>query len=92
MRVPDDLLSDLAAHKIQGRGRSNKKNKFNAAVAAAAQASSRVSSPDSMRHQRPGGEFPTHVSRVSSNLTCIIQSTWPDVQTWSVSLLSLVPV
>ncbi|XP_024935608.1 acetylcholine receptor subunit alpha-L1 isoform X2 [Cephus cinctus] len=56
MRVPDDLLNDLAAHKIQGRGRSSsKKNKFNAAVAAAAQSSSIVSSPDSARHQGLGG-------------------------------------
>ncbi|KAL0110248.1 hypothetical protein PUN28_013718 [Cardiocondyla obscurior] len=51
MRVPDDLLNDLAAHKIHGRGKSGKKSKFNAAIAAAAQ-SSIVSSPDSARHQR----------------------------------------
>ncbi|CAK9811584.1 Acetylcholine receptor subunit alpha-like 2 [Anthophora quadrimaculata] len=55
MRVPDDLLNDLAAHKIHGRGRSGKKSKFNAAVAAAVQSSSIVSSPDSARHQRIGG-------------------------------------
>ncbi|CAD1474575.1 unnamed protein product, partial [Heterotrigona itama] len=55
MRVPDDLLNDLAAHKIHGRGRSGKKSKFNAAVAAAMQSSSIVSSPDSARHQRIGG-------------------------------------
>ncbi|XP_066584899.1 acetylcholine receptor subunit alpha-L1 isoform X2 [Prorops nasuta] len=56
MRVPDDLLSDLAAHKIHGRGRSTKKSKFNAAISAAAQQSSSViSSPDSARHQRLGG-------------------------------------
>ncbi|XP_034184540.1 nicotinic acetylcholine receptor alpha2 isoform X1 [Osmia lignaria lignaria] len=54
MRVPDDLLNDLAAHKIHGRGRSSKKSKFNAAVAAAVQSSSIVSSPDSVRHQRVG--------------------------------------
>jgi len=54
MRVPDDLLNDLAAHKIHGRGRSGKKSKFNAAIAAAAQ-SSIVSSPDSARHQRIDG-------------------------------------
>ncbi|XP_012284824.1 acetylcholine receptor subunit alpha-L1 [Orussus abietinus] len=58
MRVPDDLLNDLAAHKIQGRrsGRSGgKKDKFNAAVAAAAQSASMVSSPDSIRRQRIEG-------------------------------------
>ncbi|XP_016904099.1 acetylcholine receptor subunit alpha-L1 isoform X2 [Apis cerana] len=55
MRVPDDLLNDLAAHKMHGRGRSGKKSKFNAAVAAAVQSSSIVSSPDSARHQRIGG-------------------------------------
>ncbi|KAL0110251.1 hypothetical protein PUN28_013718 [Cardiocondyla obscurior] len=54
MRVPDDLLNDLAAHKIHGRGKSGKKSKFNAAIAAAAQ-SSIVSSPDSARHQRIDG-------------------------------------
>lgn len=58
MRVPDDLLNDLAAHKMHGRGRSGKKSKFNAAVAAAVQSSSIVSSPDSARHQRIGGECP----------------------------------
>ncbi|XP_029662910.1 acetylcholine receptor subunit alpha-L1 isoform X2 [Formica exsecta] len=55
MRVPDDILSDLAAHKIHGRGRSGKKSKFNAAIAAAAQSSSIISSPDSARHQRIDG-------------------------------------
>jgi len=54
--VPDDLLNDLAAHKIHGRGKSGKKSKFNAAIAAAAaQSSSIVSSPDSARHQRIDG-------------------------------------
>ncbi|KAI4486666.1 hypothetical protein M0804_006036 [Polistes exclamans] len=55
MRVPDDLLNDLAAHKLHGRGKSGKKSKFNAAVAAAVQTSSIVSSPDSARHQHIGG-------------------------------------
>lgn len=55
MRVPDDLLNNLAAHKIHGRGKSGKKSKFNAAIAAAAQSSSIVSSPDSARHQRIDG-------------------------------------
>ncbi|KYQ53402.1 Acetylcholine receptor subunit alpha-like 2 [Trachymyrmex zeteki] len=54
MRVPDDLLNDLAVHKMHGREKSKKKSKFNAAVAAAAQ-SSIISSPDSARHQRIDG-------------------------------------
>ncbi|XP_076763345.1 nicotinic acetylcholine receptor alpha2 isoform X1 [Xylocopa sonorina] len=57
MRVPDDLLNDLAAHKIHGRGRSGKKSKFNAAVAAAVQSSPIISSPDSARHQRIDGIY-----------------------------------
>ena len=53
MRVPDDLLNDLAAHKIHGRGRTgSKKSKFDAAVTAAAQSPSVVSSPDSVRRHR----------------------------------------
>ncbi|XP_046748941.1 acetylcholine receptor subunit alpha-L1 [Diprion similis] len=72
MRVPDDLLNDLAAHKIQGRGRSSKKNKFNAAVAAAAQASSRVSSPDSMRHQRPGGCNGLHTTTAHNRFSGLV--------------------
>ncbi|XP_076621695.1 nicotinic acetylcholine receptor alpha2 isoform X3 [Colletes latitarsis] len=58
MRVPDDLLNDLAAHKIHGRGKSGKKNKFNAAVTAAMQSFPIVSSPDSARHQRIGDRYP----------------------------------
>jgi len=54
MRVPDDLLNDLAVHKMHGREKSKKKSKFNAAVAAAVQ-SSIISSPDSARHQRIDG-------------------------------------
>lgn len=51
MRVPEDLLHNLAQHKIHGRGRSKyKKDKFNEAIAAAVQSSSILSSPDSVRH------------------------------------------
>lgn len=57
MRVPDDLLNDLAAHKIHGRGRTgSKKSKFDAAVSAAMQSPSVISSPDSARRQRIGGK------------------------------------
>ncbi|XP_014471868.1 PREDICTED: acetylcholine receptor subunit alpha-L1 isoform X2 [Dinoponera quadriceps] len=55
MRVPDDLLNDLAARKIHGRGKSGKRDKFSDAIAAAARSSSIVSSPDSARHQRIDG-------------------------------------
>lgn len=55
MRVPKDLLKDLAADKISGRN-SKKTSKFNAALAAAqAQSNSNASSPDSIRHHMPGG-------------------------------------
>lgn len=58
MRVPDDMLADLAAHKIYGRGQKNgKKSKFNDAVSAAVQAASVISSPESIRNQRIGGNF-----------------------------------
>nr|AFJ04794.1 nicotinic acetylcholine receptor alpha2 subunit [Periplaneta americana] len=60
MKVPEQLLADLAANK--SRLRAAKKSKLNAAAAAAAAAaassSSVASSPDSLRHhhhQRPGG-------------------------------------
>lgn len=53
MRVPKDLLRDLAAQKIAGR--SMKKNKFKDALAAAEQTNSNASSPDSLRHHLPGG-------------------------------------
>ncbi|XP_020288860.1 acetylcholine receptor subunit alpha-like 2 [Pseudomyrmex gracilis] len=52
MRVPEDLLIDLAAHKISTR-KSQKKSKFDAAIAAAS--SSILSSPDSARHQQIDG-------------------------------------
>ncbi|XP_043287870.1 acetylcholine receptor subunit alpha-like 2 [Venturia canescens] len=58
MRVPDDLLNDLAAHKIHGRGggrTGSKKSKFDAAISAAVQSQSLVSSPESDRRQRIDG-------------------------------------
>ncbi|XP_011304082.1 acetylcholine receptor subunit alpha-L1 [Fopius arisanus] len=53
MRVPDDLLNDLAAHKIYGRGKPGKKTKFEDAISAAMRSPSVMSSPESVRH-RPG--------------------------------------
>ena len=55
MRVPDDLLNDLAAHKIYGRRSGSKKDKFKDAISAAVQSSSIVSSPDSVRNPRLRG-------------------------------------
>lgn len=53
MRVPKDLLRDLAAEKIAGR--NAKKNKFQDALAAAEHMNSNSSSPDSFRHVLPDG-------------------------------------
>ena len=56
MKVPEQLLSDLAANK--NRLRASKKSKLGAAATVAASSSSVASSPDSLRHhhlQRPGG-------------------------------------
>ncbi|XP_033207948.1 acetylcholine receptor subunit alpha-like 2 isoform X1 [Belonocnema kinseyi] len=55
MRVPKDLLKDLAAHKIFGRRSGSKKDKFKDAVSAAVQSASIVSSPDSIRYPRIRG-------------------------------------
>jgi nicotinic acetylcholine receptor len=68
MKVPEQLLVDMAANK--SRLRAAKKSKLNAASAAAAAAvaassSSVASSPDSLRHhplQRPGGCNGIHTS------------------------------
>lgn len=57
MRVPDDLLNDLAAHKIYGRRSGSKKDKFKDAVSAAVQSSSIISSPESARHAGIGGNY-----------------------------------
>lgn len=53
MRVPKDLLRDLAAKKIAGR--NAKKNKFQDALASVEQTNSNASSPDSFRHHLPDG-------------------------------------
>jgi nicotinic acetylcholine receptor len=67
MRVPEDLLDDLAAHKIYGRNKGTQRqgdraqptktpSKFSAAVAAAVQqSSSLLSSPESVRGQGCNG-------------------------------------
>ncbi|XP_033610438.1 acetylcholine receptor subunit alpha-L1 isoform X2 [Cryptotermes secundus] len=65
MKVPEQLLVDMAANK--NRLRAAKKSKLNAAAAAAVAASSSsvASSPDSLRHhplQRPGGCNGIHTS------------------------------
>lgn len=71
MRVPADLLDDLAAHKIHGRGKqTSKKSKFNAAITAAVQSSSLVSSPESGRHQRIGGKVTNSLFTTASPSTC----------------------
>lgn len=65
MRVPDQLLADLAANKRLLR--DAKRSKLNAALAAAT--SSAASSPDSLRHfpQRPGGCNGLHSSSGATN-------------------------
>ena len=91
MRVPDDLLNDLAAHKIHGRGRSGKKSKFNAAVAAAMQSSSIVSSPDSARHQRIGGKYRKAFilsTSLTPHFTCILLSFNQTQSVYSIKLFS----
>jgi nicotinic acetylcholine receptor len=64
MKVPEQLLADLAANK--NRLRAAKKSKLNLAAAAAVMPSSSLaSSPDSLRHhplQRPGGCNGLHAS------------------------------
>lgn len=67
MRVPKDLLRDLAAQKIAGR--SMKKNKFKDALAAAeGQTHSNASSPDSLRHHMPGGCNGLHSTTATNRL------------------------
>ncbi|XP_063223415.1 acetylcholine receptor subunit alpha-L1 [Bacillus rossius redtenbacheri] len=67
MKVPEQLLQDMAANKKFLRSKKNKMNAAAAAaaaVAAAAASSSVASSPDSLRHvhQRPGGCNGLHAS------------------------------
>lgn len=73
MRVPKDLLKDLAADKIPGR--NAKKNKFNDALAAAqAQSNSNASSPDSMRHHMPGGCNGLHTTTATNRYLFTIKN------------------
>ncbi|VVD03361.1 unnamed protein product [Leptidea sinapis] len=53
MRVPKDLLRDLAAQKILGRNKKQQ-DKLKDALAAVERTNSNVSSPDSLRHHLPG--------------------------------------
>lgn len=59
MRVPKDLLRDLAAEKIAGRNGRNAKrkprDKFQDALSAVEPVNSNSSSPDSFRHHLPEG-------------------------------------
>nr|CAD7590990.1 unnamed protein product [Timema genevievae] len=66
MKVPEQLLQDLAANK---KFLKANKSRLNAAVAAAAASSSVASSPDSLRHfhQRPGGHT-NFTSNLEENL------------------------
>lgn len=70
MRVPKDLLRDLAAQKILGR--SMKKNKLkNALVAAERQNNSNASSPDSLRHHIPEGCNGLHTTSATNRFVNI---------------------
>ncbi|CAH2982044.1 unnamed protein product [Chilo suppressalis] len=70
MRVPKDLLRDLAAQKIAGR--SLKKNKFKDALAAAEQTNSNASSPDSLRHHMPGGCNGLHSTTATNRFSGLV--------------------
>ncbi|KAL0821283.1 hypothetical protein ABMA28_005883 [Loxostege sticticalis] len=70
MRVPKDLLRDLAAQKIAGR--SMKKNKFKDALAAAEQTNSNASSPDSLRHHLPGGCNGLHSTTATNRFSGLV--------------------
>ncbi|XP_046678978.1 acetylcholine receptor subunit alpha-L1 isoform X1 [Homalodisca vitripennis] len=70
MRVPDQLLADLAHNKRVHR--DNKRSRLNAAIAAAN--SSGASSPDSLRHfpPRPGGCNGLHTSSATNRFSGLI--------------------
>ncbi|XP_060804479.1 acetylcholine receptor subunit alpha-like 2 isoform X2 [Amyelois transitella] len=68
MRVPKDLLRDLAAQKIAGRSMKNK-NKFKDALAAVEQTNSNSSSPDSLRHHLPGGCNGLHSTTATNRMS-----------------------
>ncbi|XP_013170000.1 PREDICTED: acetylcholine receptor subunit alpha-like 2 [Papilio xuthus] len=70
MRVPKDLLRDLAAQKIAGR--SMKKNKFKNALAAVEQTNSNASSPDSLRHNMPGGCNGLHTTTATNRFSGLV--------------------
>ncbi|KOB76074.1 Nicotinic acetylcholine receptor alpha-2 subunit [Operophtera brumata] len=70
MRVPKDLLRDLAAEKILGR--SAKKNKFQDALAAAEQTNSNSSSPDSFRHVLPDGCNGLHSTTATNRFSGLV--------------------
>ncbi|XP_063539685.1 acetylcholine receptor subunit alpha-like 2 [Cydia strobilella] len=70
MRVPKDLLRDLAAQKIAGR--SLKKNKFKNALAAAERTNSNASSPDSLRHHLPGGCNGLHSTTATNRFSGLV--------------------
>ncbi|NP_001103397.1 acetylcholine receptor subunit alpha-like 2 [Bombyx mandarina] len=71
MRVPKDLLRDLAAQKIAGRSMKNK-NKFKDALAAADQTHSNASSPDSLRHHMPGGCNGLHTTTATNRFSGLV--------------------
>ncbi|CAG9130141.1 unnamed protein product [Plutella xylostella] len=71
MRVPKDLLRDLAAHKIAGRNAKNK-NKFKDALAAVDQTNSAASSPDSLRHQFPGSCNGLHTTTATNRFSGLV--------------------
>lgn len=69
MRVPKDLIRDLAAKKIN-YGIKMKKSKFGAALSAEMQLNSGGSSPDSIRHmQGRGGCNGLHTSTVTNRFS-----------------------
>ncbi|XP_047506386.1 acetylcholine receptor subunit alpha-like 2 [Pieris napi] len=70
MRVPKDLLRDLAAQKIIGRGK--KKNKFKDALAAVERTHSNSSSPDSLRHHLPGGCNGLHSTTATNRFSGLV--------------------
>ncbi|XP_060804478.1 acetylcholine receptor subunit alpha-like 2 isoform X1 [Amyelois transitella] len=71
MRVPKDLLRDLAAQKIAGRSMKNK-NKFKDALAAVEQTNSNSSSPDSLRHHLPGGCNGLHSTTATNRFSGLV--------------------
>lgn len=73
MRVPNDLLRDLAAQKIAGRS-MKKKNKFKDALQAAEQTNSNASSPDSLRHHLPGGCNGLHSTTATNRYAQILSN------------------